>query len=389
MPDMRFAPPLAMRVNDRGGGLNQTSVRTYNERLVMSLLRQHGSLSRMELGQRSGLSAQTVSVIVRALERDNLVLAGEAQRGRVGPPSTPIFLNPEGAFSIGASVAAGMTDVTLIDFNGAIRRHRQIDHDARAPGERLETIVAAVAEFVAVTAPPWRDRIVGVGVSLPEDIDSWSREEPAIWNAATVEAAIAKATDFSIFIQNDVTAAAGAEVIFGVARNMGDFAYLFVGRSTECRLVLNHRVYAGSPRPKQGRRNEYGGSMVSLTDLEELAAARSAEPSIVWRAFDRWDELEGALPEWIERCAASLADSIAAMRAFVRVGAVVIEGRMPRPILERLCQATSRLTVEERFAEGAPKIIPGEIGPFAKAIGAGSLPLHSRFMVEQVGLAPT
>ena len=85
MPDMRFAPPLAMRVGDRGGGLNQTSVRTYNERLVMSLLRQRTSLSRMELGQHSGLSAQTVSVIVRALEKDGLVLPGEVQRGRVGP----------------------------------------------------------------------------------------------------------------------------------------------------------------------------------------------------------------------------------------------------------------------------------------------------------------
>jgi len=35
---MRFAPPTAIRVDDRVGGLNQISVRSYNERLVMSLL---------------------------------------------------------------------------------------------------------------------------------------------------------------------------------------------------------------------------------------------------------------------------------------------------------------------------------------------------------------
>ena len=173
---MRFAPPQAMRVEGRGGGLNQTSVRTYNERLIMSLLRQHGSLSRMELGQWSGLSAQTVSVIVRALDRDNLVLPGEVQRGRVGPPSTPILLNPEGAFSIGVSVSPRTADVVLIDFNGVIRLQRTISGEARVPSGTLEGIVSTVAEFAAGSAPPWRNRIVGVGVSLPEDVPFLERQ---------------------------------------------------------------------------------------------------------------------------------------------------------------------------------------------------------------------
>jgi predicted NBD/HSP70 family sugar kinase len=59
---------------------------------------------------------------------------------------------------------------------------------------------------------------------------------------------VATVTDLPIFIENDVAPAAGAEVIFGAARHRGDFAYLFLGRASECRLVLDHRVYAGSPR---------------------------------------------------------------------------------------------------------------------------------------------
>jgi predicted NBD/HSP70 family sugar kinase len=391
MPDMRFAPPLAMRVGDRGGGLNQTSVRTYNERLVMSLLRQHGSLSRMELGRRSGLSAQTVSVIVRALERDNLVLPGEAQRGRVGPPSTPILLNPEGAFSIGASIAATTIDVALIDFNGMLRQHRQINHTARDSLGTLEEVVSAVAEFSGTAASAWRDHVVGVGISLPDYADSRSENEPAIrgiWNASAVEAAIATVTDLPIFIQNDVTAAAGAEVIFGAARRRGDFAYLFVGRTSECRLVLDHRVYAGSPRSALRTPGETATSIVSLSRLEELASARGFDPKVVWQVFDHWEQLDAILPQWIDECATSLARMITNIAAFVHIGAVVIDGRLPRPVLARLCESAAKMSAEDRLADDAPQVVPGKVGPFAKAIGAASLPLHSRFMVEQVGLAP-
>lgn len=64
--------PIQPEVIDPSGGANQTRVRAYNERLVMSLVRRHGELSKADIARRSGLSAQTVSVIMRALESDGL-----------------------------------------------------------------------------------------------------------------------------------------------------------------------------------------------------------------------------------------------------------------------------------------------------------------------------
>ena len=53
-----------------GGGANQSRIRDYNERLILSLVRRQGSLAKSELARKSGLSAQTVSVIMRSLEND-------------------------------------------------------------------------------------------------------------------------------------------------------------------------------------------------------------------------------------------------------------------------------------------------------------------------------
>ena len=63
-------------IRDPLGGANQSGMRDHNERLVLSLILRHGALPSAEIARRSNLSAQTVSIIIRALERDGLLLRG-------------------------------------------------------------------------------------------------------------------------------------------------------------------------------------------------------------------------------------------------------------------------------------------------------------------------
>src|SRR5215831_15116642 len=82
---------------DLARGTNQTGVRLYNERLALSLIRRHGSLPKAEIARLTGLSAQTVSTIIKQLEADGLVLREKPKRGRIGQPPVPISLDPDGA----------------------------------------------------------------------------------------------------------------------------------------------------------------------------------------------------------------------------------------------------------------------------------------------------
>ena len=62
-------------------GSNQIAMRERNERLVLTILRRQGPLAKAEIARKTGLSAQTVSVIMRALERDGLLEKGQKIRG--------------------------------------------------------------------------------------------------------------------------------------------------------------------------------------------------------------------------------------------------------------------------------------------------------------------
>ena len=78
--DRQSADDLGLR------GSNQSGMRDHNERLVLSLVRQNGALAKSDIARITGLSAQTVSVIMRSLEQDRLLLRGEPVRGRIGQP---------------------------------------------------------------------------------------------------------------------------------------------------------------------------------------------------------------------------------------------------------------------------------------------------------------
>src|SRR6185312_12448109 len=97
-------------------GTNQSGMRDYNERLVLTLVRQHGSLAKTEIARVTGLSAQTISVIMRGLEEDGLLVRGAPVRGKVGQPSIPMSLNPDGAFFLGLKLGRRSADLVLIDF---------------------------------------------------------------------------------------------------------------------------------------------------------------------------------------------------------------------------------------------------------------------------------
>ena len=64
-------PSSVLGSSDTGiRGSNQAGMRAHNERLVLSLIRRHGATAKADIARATGLSAQTVSVIMRALEAD-------------------------------------------------------------------------------------------------------------------------------------------------------------------------------------------------------------------------------------------------------------------------------------------------------------------------------
>ena len=389
----------APEVIDPGGGANLTRVRAYNERLVMSLVRLHGSLSKADIARRSGLSAQTVTVIMRALEKEGLLIRGEPVRGRVGQPSIPMRLNPEAVYSYGVKIGRRSADLVLMDFVGNIRQHLHKTHAYPMPQDLLAFITDGVPKLETMLSEEQRERIAGIGIATPFQLWSWAeetgapKEEMDAWRGFDLQQEVAERTRHPVFMQNDATSACGAELVFGVGASYPDFVYFYIGSFIGGGIVLNSALFsgrtgtAGAVGPLQvSDRNGKPQQLLKIASifvLENMLKASGIDPKPLWYDADEWIDFGAPLESWIQQTAAALAQAIVSSVSIIDFGAAVIDGGFPRWVRERLVAATRKAALELDL-EGVilPEIIEGAVGPHARAIGGASLPLFARYLTD-------
>ncbi|CAN7571587.1 ROK family transcriptional regulator [Rhizobium sp. LjRoot30] len=357
---MRFAPPNPLRIADRASGLNSLSVRSHNERLVLSLLLQNEATTRLEIGEKTGLSAQTISVIVRSLEQEGLVVRGEAQKGRVGPPTTPLMLNSEGAYSVGVSVGYRNTHIVVVDFIGNVQNHRVMPHTSADTFDAPEALAREIHHAIAGLSESRQTRIAGVGLALPTPPIRSGPDHDVLHRYLETELRL------PVFVQNDITAAAGGESLFGTARQMQDFLFFYLGARLHGRLVLNHQIYNG---------NSPLSYDVGVLALERALLPNKTIADRLWGQEPSWPALGPALDAWQQACADSLVQLTQSLLQFIELKTIVLSSFIPAEICATLCTL-----VQQKI----PTIdaIVGRTSAAPKAIGAASLPFSSRFMVH-------
>lgn len=380
-------------------GSNQSGMRAYNEKLVLTLIRRDGALAKSDLTRLTGLSAQTISVMMRRLEADGLVIRGEPQRGRIGQPSVPLSLNPKGAFSLGLKIGRRSMELVLMNFLGEVIHRSARTHRYPKPDEAIRFAHEAIGELVGRLEADELSRIAGLGIAMPFYLWNWTRslgvpdEAMAVWRYADIRSEIASCYDFPVYLENDASSACAAEVAFGPADAPDDYLYFYVGYFIGGGVVLNGALYTGpggnsgalGPMPVVGRD---GGvcqliEVASLSELERQLAACGLETGSIWEGTENWEVDAGILDNWISSAAAGLAHAIASACAIIDFSAIVVDGWLPTEVRDRLVDAV-RTELDKLNMTGLekPEIREGVVGADARALGAASLPLFARFLLK-------
>jgi len=399
-PDITGDEGQGARPLHPGGGANQLRVRAYNERLVLSLVRRNIGLSKADIARLSGLSAQTVSVIMRALEKDGLLKRGDPVRGKVGKPSIPMALNPDGVFSFGLKIGRRSAELILMDFVGTVRASLNEAYKYPTPDGIRKFVRASVEQLSGGLSTAQRQRIAGIGIAAPFELWNWVEEvgappeDMSAWREVDLIDTIGEIVPFPVFQQNDATAACGAELVFGAGPNYSDFAYFFIGSFIGGGVVLNQALYAG----KTGNAGAFGSMPVpsrsghpsqlidqaSIFVLEEMLTREGRDPARLWKDPDYWHQLGATLDLWIDHTARGLAIAITSVCSVIDFEAVIVDGGFPTDVCAKIVDATRKATLKlDLQGIATPHIEQGVVGSAARAIGAASLPLFSRYLLDQ------
>ena len=406
--DIVTASPTIYRDARMMRGSNHSGMRQFNERIVLQTIRHHGAIAKADIARLTQLSTQTVSIIVNRLEGDDLLIKQDRVRGKIGQPSVPLSLNPNGAFSLGLQVGRRSLEVVVTDFLGNTRHQLQFSYPYPDPEVVLPNIQIALDQLKATMGSDW-EKTVGIGLTAPLTMHKWSnllgdssaKSAQALksWEHFDLLSAVQAMTNLPVEFAKDTTSACMAEMLQGHGISVNNFLYVFVGTFVGGGLVIAGHIMAG----QNGNAGAIGSLPTGLAtglaldngkhgqppQLLQLASGWQLEQSLEKAGFDpllvHQDSIMDAqyaahTAPWLAQASQALAMTIISATALLDLDAAVIDGSLGQSLITALIKAT-REQLKHYNLEGlqTPKVMSGVVGSHARAIGGALLPLHTQF----------
>ena len=389
------ADPRRMR------GSNHVGMRQFNERIVLQAVRHHGALPKAELARITHLSSQTVAIIVGRLLDDGLLLKQDRVRGKIGQPSVPLALNPQGAFSIGIQVGRRSLQIVVADFCGQLVQRIDTRYAHPDPAQVLPAIAQGLAQLETALGADWA-RVVGIGLTAPLFLHQWAEllggqaaHALARWEQVDLQAQVQALTPLPVAFAKDTTAACVAELLQGHGQTLGSFLYVFVGTFVGGALVLAGHIMGG----ERGNAGAIGSLPMGLAShgkpaqllqsasgwqLEQALLADGHDPLLLQNDAIMEARFAPYTTPWLAQSASALAMTVTSAAALLDLDAVVIDGALAPALMHALLQETQAGLAHYAFdGMHQPQLLQGQVGAHARALGGALLPLHSQFFPDK------
>ncbi|MFC8077745.1 ROK family protein [Streptomyces sp. NPDC057307] len=249
----------AVRRRNGHRAFDQPALGSFNEKLVIECVRVAGSLSRIDIAERTGLTPQAISRITRNLITTGILVEEKRRPTATGKPRVPLRLRPDAACAVGIHLDPEMITLVLLDLCGGTRTRHVLPVTARSdPKSCLDWIERTTARTVDA-AGPLGQKLLGVGVAAPGPLDV--REgiliDPPLWaewSDVPVRAELSRILKLPVILEKDATAATIGEQWLGAGESSTDFVYLYLGAGAGSGAFLNGDIFRGA----SGNAGEFG-----------------------------------------------------------------------------------------------------------------------------------
>jgi predicted NBD/HSP70 family sugar kinase len=188
------------------------SPREKTRALVLDLIREAQSVSRVELADASGLAAATITNVVRGLIAEGVVHEAGRARSRGGTPRRLLELNAGSRFAVGVQIDWHTATIVILDLAGeVVARTSFAGSGPRGPQESLTELAGRIEAMLCSSGVP-QDTVVGVGLAThgPQDRHSGvllaSNPSPG-WKGFPIVTAFEEMLSLPVVLENDATAA--------------------------------------------------------------------------------------------------------------------------------------------------------------------------------------
>ena len=228
---------------------SQQLMKNMNQQKVLHLIYSAGSITRVELAEKTGLTQQTITNIVNRLLLDKIVVEGEPTVSSGGRKPIPLMINNANLYAIGVEVTIKHVRGVLINFQREVLEETELRIDVfRDETHTLQCITETIERLLAKLGSA--QQIKGVGISVQGLVDAKQGvvlyAEKMKWRQFNLRERLERHFPFPVHVENDVN-------LLAIVENMDGLLEASVNNIT-CKLdegiggavVCNKQLYAGS-----------------------------------------------------------------------------------------------------------------------------------------------
>jgi predicted NBD/HSP70 family sugar kinase len=358
--------------------------------------------SRQELSAATGLSAASVTNVIRELIDEGVVIETGLAGSDGGRPRAMLGMNPEYGYVIGVDIGETRTRVELFDLTMTERAKAEYPLD-RAAEHDVAVVVGQITsglDTVLANSGVDREAILGVGVGVPGIIERGPEVlvhgQTYGWDAVPLSKLLRAHTDLPLRFDNGAKTMGQAELWFGAGRGARNAVMVLIGSGVGASLISGGATYQGATSSAA----EFGHVTVAVGGRECRCGASGCLEAYVGAAaiLERYgrpmaaNDQEMALAELIgaadtsSRAAAVLDETAEYLGAGIGTlinlfnpERVILGGwaglLLGARILPGIRGSARHHSLHHLFA--ATSIDLGQLGPGAVARGAATLPMES------------
>lgn len=223
--------------------------RQLSRRSVFEALLHQGPISRADLSKVTGLSKQTTSDVVDALEQQGLVRPIGRTSGNIGRTAVLYELSPEGGHVIGVDLGGTKLTVAIADISSKVLAEATEPTDPRGGLLVLEQISKLATRLARdVNTHPSRIRSIVVGTPGVVNPRSGAIElAPNIADLGQLDAVgvLSEKLGSRVTIENDINLGLLGEIWHGCAQNVPNVALIALGTGVGLGLAVNGQLVRG------------------------------------------------------------------------------------------------------------------------------------------------
>ncbi len=223
-------------------------LRAINDRAALDLLLEHGSLTRTQLGELTGLSKVTASQLLSRLEADGLVVPVGLSTGARGPGAQLYAVDGSVAHVATVDVVPSQLTVQVADLAGRVAGEAVIRTGRGGGTDPVGDVRRGLDAATAAAGVLGVDQVV---IGAPGAYDATTDRLAHAshlpgWSKAGVLSTLRDHLGIPIELENNVNLAAVAERSQGVARSVDSFALLWVSDGLGLAIDLGGTLHRGA-----------------------------------------------------------------------------------------------------------------------------------------------